>query len=139
MRLAAAWRNTVGQAGHRRRRRDAMQIGEHLAGADRRQLVGVADDEQRGGCAAPRARSACISGTSTIDASSTTSRSPSSGMPLVAAEAAVARVHFEQAMDRARLEAGDLGQPLRRAAGRRAEQQRVGIQLPEVEREIRWP
>ena len=71
-------------------------------------------------CGGTARSSACISGTSTIDISSTTSRSHSSGCDSCRLNPPVRRVHLEQAVDRLRLEAGRLRQPLGRAAGRRA-------------------
>ena len=54
IRLPAAWRKRAVRRATGTRR-DAMQVGEHLARADRGQLIGVADEEQRGAVAAPRA------------------------------------------------------------------------------------
>ncbi len=67
--------------------------------------------------------SACISRTSTIEVSSTTSRSQSSGLSAAALEAAGLGIDLEQPVDGLGLEAGGLGHALGGAAGRRAEQQ----------------
>jgi hypothetical protein len=65
--------------------------------------------------------SACISGTSTMLVSSTTSRSHSSGRSSVALEAAVRRVGLEQAVDRAGAQARALASRLAGPPGRRRE------------------
>ena len=67
--------------------------------------------------------SACISMTSTIEVSSTTRRSQSSGLLLVALEAARLGVDLEQPVDGLGLEAGRLGHALGGAAGGGAEQE----------------
>ena len=60
---------------------------------------------------------ACISDTSTIEVSSTTSRSHLSGLLLVAPEAAVPGIDIEQTVDGLGLAASTLAEPLGRAAG----------------------
>ena len=95
-------------------------VGQHAARPDRRQLIDVADEDQ-GGARRQRPHE----GVHQRDVhhrrlvhhqqvALERARRP-------AAEAPVGRVHFEQPVDRLRLEAGHLGEPLRRAAGRRAQ------------------
>ena len=66
--------------------------------------------------------SACISMTSTMEVSSTTSRSHSSGLSLSAFEAAALRVDLEQPVDGLGLEPGRFGHALGGTAGRGAQQ-----------------
>ena len=68
----------LGQPDHRHRAR-GDDVGQHLPRPDRGQLVDVADQDQRRPWRGTALSSACISGTSTIETSSTTSRSHSSG------------------------------------------------------------
>ena len=77
IRLSAAWRKisvsrTTGMTP------EAMMSASTWPGPDRRQLVDIADKDQRRSSGIALS-SACISGTSTIEVSSTTSRSQSSG------------------------------------------------------------
>ena len=62
-----------------------------------------------------------ISGTSTIEVSSTTSKSQSKGRLSLRVNAARAGLDFEQAVNRLGLQAGRFGEPLGRAAGRGAQ------------------
>ena len=120
MRLCGGLPEHLGQA-HHRHSAGRDDVGQHLAGADRGQLVDVADEQQRG-VVRHRLQSACISITSTIEVSSTTSRSQSSGLSLAALEAAALGIDLQQPVDGLGLEPGRFGHALGGAAGRRAQQ-----------------
>ena len=107
---------------HHRHRAGADQVGQHLARPDRGQLIDVAHHQQGGRRRGAPAVSACISGTSTMEASSMTSRSHSERVIGSAPEAAGAGIDLQQAMDRPGLEPGRLAQPLRRPPGGGREQ-----------------
>ena len=95
------------------------QVPQDLAGADARQLVDVADEQQVG--ARPTALASLLaSSTSSIEASSTTTRSASSGSVLVVA-ASPPGLSSSKPVHGGGLGAGQLGQPLGRAAGGRGE------------------
>ena len=119
IRLSAAWRNTsvsrtTGTAP------EPMMSAQHLAGADRRQLVDVADQDQRGMVRHRLQQSVHqrhVDHRGLVDDEQVAVQR----VLLVAPEAAVHGIGFQQPMDRLRLAAGALRQPLRRPAGRRGQ------------------
>src|SRR6516164_5841450 len=78
-------------------------------------------------------KSACISMTSTMEASSTTSRSQSSGLSSPPPEATPLRVNVQQSMDCLGLEAGRLGHALGRAASRRTQQKGCALRCEDAQ------
>ena len=112
----------LGEPHHRHgARRD--DVGQHLAGADRGQLVDVADDQQRGAVrhrAQQRVHQRHIHHGGLVDHQQVAFQRIAAG----AAEAAVDGIDFEQAMDGAGIAAGRLAHALGGAPGRRAQQDR---------------
>ena len=95
----------------------ADDVGEDLARADRGELVDVADEQQRGARgqgADERLHQQNVDHRGLVDDEEVAAE----WVRLVALEAAVLRVGLQQAVDRLRLDAGGLGQPLRRPARR---------------------
>ncbi len=115
----------LGQA-HDRHGTRGDDVGQNLPGPDRRQLIDIADEQQRrafrqGPKDRPHQRH--IDHRGLVDDQQITVQ----GLDFVAPEAPGPGIGFEQAMDRLRLEAGALGQALGGAAGRGAERDRDGF------------
>ena len=116
IRLSAAWRNTsvrrtTGTAP------DAMMSAEHLPRPDRRQLIDIADEQQRRSLRQRpqhRLHQRHVDHRGLVD----DEQIAVERLLLVAPEAAGSRIGLEQPMDGLRLEAGALRQALGGAAGR---------------------
>ncbi len=117
MRLSAAWRKTSVSRTTRHRAR-ADDVGEHLARADRRQLVDVADQDQRGVIGhrpQERVHQRHVDHRRLVDHEQVARQR----FLLIPLEAARPRIDLEQAVDGLRLAAGALAEPLGCTSGRR--------------------
>ena len=106
---------------HHRHGAGLDDVGEHLAGADRGQLVDVADDQQRralGHRLEQRVHQQHVDHRRLVDDQQVAVER----MLAVSLETAALGVDLEQPVDRLGLDPGRLGHPLGGAAGRRAEQ-----------------
>ena len=110
----------LGQAHHRHRAR-GDDVGQHLAGPHRGQLIDVAHDQQRGpvgNSRHQRTHQHDVDHRSLVDHQQIAIER----VLRVAPEPAIPGVDLEQAVDRLRLEPGGLAHPLGGAPGRRAQQ-----------------